>query len=76
MLELIFELILELLAEGAFALVRRYVKNKFLRGVLYVLVVLVIAGVALGVGILAFAVCAAMLDTVLDILAKFLSKLN
>ena len=52
-LDFIFELILELVSEGLFALIRKYVQNKFLRGVLYVVTVLVIAGLVIGLMVLA-----------------------
>lgn len=52
-LDFFFELFLELFADGLFALIRKYVQNKLLRGVLYVVSVLVIAGLVIGLMVLA-----------------------
>ena len=46
LLEFAFEAVLELIQEGCFHLIRKYVKSKFLRGVLYVLTVLLVLAVA------------------------------
>lgn len=49
MLEFVVELILDLIQEGCFYLIRKYVKSKFLRGILYVLTVLLIVLLAFGI---------------------------
>lgn len=72
----LLELVLELLAEGCFALIRRHVRNKFFRGVLYVLTVLVIICAAMSVVLFVFAAGAVLLEYVLDILAEFLNKVS
>lgn len=46
LLEFLFDLILDLIEEGCFYLIRKYVKNRFLRGVLYVLTVIAIIALA------------------------------
>lgn len=74
--DLFFELILELFTEGLFALIRRFVKNRFLRGVLYVLAVLLVVALAFGVIVGFFALGAWAVETVLDIFSGFLDKLN
>lgn len=45
LLEFIFEALLELLQEGCFRLIRKHVRSKFLRGVLYVLTVLAVVAI-------------------------------
>lgn len=47
-LDFFFELFLELFADGLFALIRKYVKNKFLRAILYCLTVAVLVAIAAG----------------------------
>lgn len=49
MLEFVVELILDLIQEGCFYLIRKYEKSKFLRGILYVLTVLLIVLLAFGI---------------------------
>lgn len=48
-LEFAVELILDLIQEGCFRLIRKYVKSKFLRGILYVLSVLLVVLLAFGI---------------------------
>lgn len=74
--ELFFEFVLELFTEGLFALIRKFVKNRFLRGVLYVLAVVLVVAVAFGVLIGLFALGARVIESVLAFLATLLDKLN
>lgn len=74
--ELFFEFVLELFTEGLFALIRKFVKNRFLRGVLYVLAVVLVVAVAFGVLIGLFALGAWVIESVLAFLATLLDKLN
>ena len=60
MLEFIFELVLELLLDGIFALIKKYVKNRLLRVVLYVLTLLAFVVIIIGAVILALNIAAAV----------------
>lgn len=48
LLEFLLELILDLLEEGCFYLIRKYVKNRILRGILYALTVIALIALAFG----------------------------
>ena len=65
-LEFVFELILELIQEYCFHLIRRYVKNPFLRGVLYVLTVLLVVAIAFGIVVGAILLVLQLLIGILD----------
>lgn len=64
----IWEVILELLQEYIFSLIKKHVKCKFLRGVLYVLTVLAIIALAMIPVVLFFALIFWLLETALWIL--------
>lgn len=74
--ELFFELILELFTEGLFALIRKYVKSRFLRGVLYVLAVVLVTALALGMFIGLLALGAWIIETALELFTALLEKLH
>ena len=67
MLEFVFELVLELLLDGIFALIKKYVKNGFLRVVLYALTLLAFVGILIGTVILVLNIAAAVFKALIGI---------
>ena len=67
MLEFVFELVLELLLDGIFALIKKYVKNRFLRVVLYALTLLAFVGILIGTVILVLNIAAAVFKALIVI---------
>ena len=67
MLEFVFELVLELLLDGIFALIKKHVKNRFLRVVLYVLTLLAFVGIIIGAVILVLNMAAAVFRALIGI---------
>ena len=67
MLEFVFELVLELLLDGIFALIKKYVKNGFLRVVLYALPLLAFVGFLIGTVILVLNIAAAVFKALIVI---------
>ena len=67
MLEFVFELVLELLLDGIFALIKKHVKNRFLRLVLYVLTLLAFVGIIIGAVILVLNMVAAVFRALIGI---------
>ena len=67
MLEFVFELVLELLLDGIFALIKKYVKNGFLRVVLYALTLLAFVGILIGTVILVLNIAAAVFKALIVI---------
>ena len=66
-LEFVFELVLELLLDGIFALIKKYVKNGFLRVVLYALTLLAFVGILIGTVILVLNIAAAVFKALIGI---------
>lgn len=73
MIEFILECILDLIQEVCFCWIRRHVKSKFLRGVLYILVVAVITAIALGIVLGAVLLGFQLVIWLLDLFGSLLS---
>lgn len=69
MLEFIGDLLLDLLQEYCFHLIKKHVRNRFLRGVLYVLTVVLTV-------LLAFAVVAGVIALVLTLIGEGLDAMQ
>ena len=73
MLEFLGDLLLDLFQEYCFHLIKKHVKNRFLRGVLYVLTVLLTVEIAFAVVIGVIAMILTLLGEGLDAMESFLN---
>lgn len=73
MLEFIGDMLLDLLQEYCFHLIKKHVRNRYLRGVLYVLTVVLTVAIAFAVVIGVIALILTLLGKGLDAMESFLN---